>query len=69
MINLSLNIDEWILKSHHSHIEWLLFSVTNNNEFMSIIWVNSLLIEEQDTIHYTDKEDILNSSCNVDLQW
>ena len=68
MINLSLNIGEQILKSHHSHIEWLLSSVTDDSEFMSIVWVNLSLIEEWDTIHHTDKEDVLNSSCNVGLQ-
>ncbi len=37
MINLSLNIGKWILKSHHSHIEQLLSSVTDDSEFMFII--------------------------------
>jgi len=42
--------------------------MTNNSEFMSVVWVYTLLIEERNAINNTDIECILNDDDDISLK-
>lgn len=62
-VSLSLYIREWSLVSHKSHIEFLLFSVTYNDEFRMIRSMNKKLMKVVDCI-YDENMRVFRDDCD-----
>lgn len=62
-VSLSLYIQEWFLVLHKSHIEFLLFSVTYDDEFRMIRSMNKKLMKVVDCIYDEDMR-VFRNDCN-----
>lgn len=62
-VSLSLHIQEWSLVLHKSHIEFLLISVTYDDEFRMIQSTNKKLMKVVDCIYDEDIR-VFRDDCN-----
>lgn len=66
-VNLSLDIGRRVAKAHHCNVERFLAAVGDHSKLVSVVWMDSPLVEEGGVIDNADIGTVLDCTYNIRL--